>query len=119
MRRICLTAARHVAGLVVNILGIVPFMARQTANANRWADLLNKENCVVDLKNVKVDFPPNSAYAVLLGLVLNCGIDSVMSALGEIAAQQGLTCPQCGASFSSGTTPKDGKTHCPQCGASW
>ncbi len=45
---------------------------------------------MVDLKNVKVDFPPNSAYAVLLGLVLNCGIDSVMSALGEIAAQQSV-----------------------------
>lgn len=43
---------------------------------------------MVDLKNVRVDFSPNSAYAVLLGLVLNCGIDSVMSALGEIAAQQ-------------------------------
>ena len=46
---------------------------------------------MVDLKDVRVDFPPNSAYSVLLGLVLNCGLDSVMSTLGEIAAQQSFT----------------------------
>lgn len=42
---------------------------------------------MVDLKNVKVDFPPDSAYAILHEIVLQCGIDSVSSALDEIAAQ--------------------------------
>ena len=43
---------------------------------------------MIDLRNVKMVFPPNSAYEVLLELVLNCGIDSVMSALGEIISKQ-------------------------------
>ncbi len=43
---------------------------------------------MIDLKNVKVDFPPNSAYAVLYNLVQICGIDSVMSAFVEIITQQ-------------------------------
>lgn len=36
------------------------------------------------------------------------------------AAQQSVqrTCLRCGASLTSGTTPKDGKSHCPSCGAS-
>lgn len=51
--------------------------------------------------------------------------DGTEISLGDVvkffeAAQQSVhpTCPTCGASLTSGTTPKDGKSHCPSCGAS-
>jgi hypothetical protein len=49
------------------------------------------------------------------------GLAIILRRTEENAAQHSVhpTCPKCGASLSSGTTPKDGKQHCPVCGASW
>lgn len=43
---------------------------------------------MVNLKDVRVDFPVDTAHNALCHIVANCGIDSVLFALGEIVAAQ-------------------------------
>jgi hypothetical protein len=43
---------------------------------------------MTNLKNVAVNFAKTSAYDVLKDMVYVCGVDSVLSALAEIVAEQ-------------------------------
>lgn len=82
-----------------------------------WEENFSKVTCSCGCNHIvigRIAVIPTSSYG--LGLAdCKCGRDPKMHTISIHDVR--TACPRCGASLSSGTTPKDSKWHCPSCGA--